>query len=154
MPWKCCDCGNEFDEPSYKDSYVFSSELGNLYDATSICPRCGSEEFEETRPCLICENNFSKDKLKSGLCRSCFEKMRHDRHFCMAIAGSEKVKININVFLASLFTDFEIEEILLNYIKQKGGDVDFSKFITSDPEWFEDALERRVEDENTKSKSR
>lgn len=51
--YKCIDCGREFDEPesetvAWEDYYGVSSMFPDRhYGYITVCPFCGSEEFDE-----------------------------------------------------------------------------------------------------------
>ena len=53
----CCNtCFMEFDEPD-----VNRCGGGDLGEAWSICPYCGSDDFEERNPCILCGDPVSED---------------------------------------------------------------------------------------------
>ena len=100
---------------------------------------CDEEEYEI---CQICGGTVEKDEMHGGVCNECIEKHGNNIDTCYEIGKKCKDKVAINCFLASMFTDEEIEELLLEALRR--ADADCSEFIEGDKEWFGEALQKEV----------
>ena len=143
---KCCSCGNLFYEcEADTDEEIVGECFGALCsESFLLCPVCGSSENEETKQCLICGSEHLDEELFGGVCEECIDERRKDFDTCYNISKGEKQEIKINDLLASLFTESEIEEILVEYVKKNWKDADCSQFIDSDPFWFGNKLAEEV----------
>lgn len=141
MAYKCRDCEHIFDEG---EEAVWQERLGE-YDKEMIgCPWCHSNAYDETKQCEICGEDHLDDELFGGVCEECLDKARHDFKLCRKICGDEKWEIKINALLASLFDEGDIEQILMEYIAKRCENVDCSKFIDNDADWFGEQLAKEV----------
>ena len=74
-PWYIClDCGNLFDDTELVD--LSDKSVGYTGYA---CPYCGSQDFEETVYCELCDRVIGKSQARFGLCPYCEEAV--DRRF-------------------------------------------------------------------------
>ena len=145
MAFKCLDCGHIFEEGEqsrWEEHHPYG--MGYAAESFSGCPICNGD-FEETKQCEICGGEFLEDELNGGcVCDDCVEEYKRDLETCYAIAETtEKQEIKINALLASLFDVDEIETILYHYLKTKR-DIDCSKFVNQDKDWFADRLVEEV----------
>ena len=96
-----------------------------------------------------------EEELNAGVCDECLEDCKCDFEMCYQIAQSSKDKIKINGLLASMFTESEIEEILVNHIKKEIKDADLKKFVSdfidADVSWYVEMLVEEVKN-NEKGK--
>lgn len=133
----CNDCGAAFYEPSERDEYRGECFGYDAYETCGACPDCGSDDYEEGRECEICGETFSGDKLYGGcVCEGCIDAYKCDVDTCYAISREEdKEPVQLDAFLASMFTVEEIEEMLLCALLERPG-VDCSPYIDADTDWF------------------
>ena len=144
MAYKCIDCGHIFEEG---EEARWVEPHGEMMDG---CPLCRGV-FEQTIPCEICGAEHLEDELNGGVCEECIDECRNDFNTCYKISFGETREIKINALLASLFDASDIEQILIEYIRDRQCDVDCSQFIDSDISWFGERLAEEVnKSENSK----
>lgn len=97
----------------------------------------------ETYKCRCCGNSIPEGEFVwDSVCKDCCDKFieeyRHDTEKCIDISKDEEKNIKINLFLASQFTQEQIERILFFELLKKEYDsgVDYINFIKSELEWF------------------
>lgn len=96
--------------------------------------------------CRICGNDYLENQLESGICEECeqdyINQYRYDFRECYELAKGTDDEINLNCFLASMFSKQEIETILFRELiaANKISPVDCLPFIQSDKEWFFDRV--------------
>lgn len=150
--YKCLDCGHIFEEG---EESKWSESRGEFWgepctEEMSGCPLCDGD-YEEAFTCEICGSEYTEDELFGGVCENCINDYRKGFDVCYKIASSEKKEIKINALLASLFCDSDIEDILVEHIKERMPDVDCSRYIDEDISWFGEQLLKEVKkDENAK----
>lgn len=146
MAFKCLECGHIFD---YGEELRWEECVGTYgespaFEKHSGCPLCKGE-YEETKRCEICGSEHLDDELFGGVCKECIDEYRKDFKSCYEISFGEKEKIKINSLLASLFEPSDIEAILIKHIKTNCPDIDCSKYIDNDIDFF---AERIIEEVN------
>lgn len=89
-------------------------------DSDGVCLICKQGHFVETELCPVCGEHYIKpDEYK--VCDQCFKK--HSTIDNAIRFGSEHPeRIELNEYLAFEFSQFEIERILVEKLKQKKGD--------------------------------
>lgn len=127
----CSDCLAVFPEDEVR---TWKEDTGEIFAG---CPYCGSP-FDEAEECDECEEYFHPDDLSGGVCVECLKKAAKDFDLCWKIGKDEKADCKISEVLMVLFTDEEVEEILVDYVKEKMPGVDCSDFVFSDASWFGD----------------
>ena len=144
MAYRCLECGHIFEEGEqarWKEHHPYG--MGYAAEKFSGCPICKGS-YEETKQCKICGGEFLEDELNGdGVCDECIEEYSKNFDFCYKISDNEKEEIKINALLASLLDVDEIETILYHYLKTKR-DIDCSKFVGQDKDWFADRLVEEV----------
>lgn len=147
MTYICLDCGHIFEEGEQGKSRAFLGECHgkNVYEEEKCCPICGGD-YEEAFACEICGTLHYKDNLCGGACDRCINEYRYDINTCYDVAkkmGEEQVELNC--FLASIFTKDEIENILFKELKnaEKFAKVNCDNFINADREWFAELIIER-----------
>lgn len=140
MAYKCIECGHIFEEGEQKR---WREDIGEYwgqtcYEEMSGCPICEGE-YMETVSCDICGSEQFEDDLCNGVCMECIDACRHDIDICHSIGEKDTEAVEINCFLASVFTREEIEKVLFDALKQRG-DVDCSDFIEKEMDWFAERL--------------
>lgn len=146
--FRCDECGHLFEEGEQKTRKEIIGEIGcePVTIEKSCCPLCGGS-YEEIFSCKVCGSGFCEDELNGGVCNSCFESYKNDIETCYKISKGETTPVKINCFLASMFLEEEIEEILMEKLREKAKteDVDCSSFINDDKMWFGEMLEFEVQ---------
>lgn len=155
MSFKCYECGHIFEEFKKIDTdekIVFGEFQGKpIYDDGGddydfCCPKCGGE-YEETRKCAICGEEYLEDELVDGVCEECISEYKYDIEMCYTIGAYETENIELNSFLAAMYTKEDIEAILykdlLEYQKENRY-VDCESFINYDKSWFAERLAEEV----------
>lgn len=156
MSLKCHDCGHVFE---WGEEEVFVERHGldcPPYEATSLCPKCKSDDFEVLSPCKKCKEEFFDEDLLFGICPDCVEKYidfyKNDVLHCYEFAENDTAKIEINGFLAQMFSESQINEILLSFLleKQKEKKIDCLPYIQEDVPGFIEAIEWSERNEHKK----
>lgn len=144
MAYKCLACGHIFEDGEqarWEEYHPYG--MGCASEKFSGCPICKGD-YEKTKQCKICGGEFLEDELLGGcVCEECIEEYSKDFDTCYQISANEKEGIKINALLVSLLDVDEIETILYHYLKTKT-DIDCSKFINEDKDWFADKLAEEV----------
>lgn len=152
MAYKCLDCGHIFEEGEIikvATNIVFGEIHGKpLFDDDDFeecCPLCKGE-FEETVKCAICEGEHLEDELFGGVCEECIAEYKYNVEMCYTIGANETESVKLNSFLATMYTQDEIEAILYNDLieHQKHSPVDCEDFINADKSWFAERLVEEV----------
>ena len=144
LKYKCDHCVREFEEPD------IITETHGMTDGScekiGVCPYCKGY-FEEMHKCEICGEYFTEDELSGGVCDECIYEHSTDIELCHKLGEEAEETIKINGFIASVFTEEQINEILWNRIKEINRMVNIScyDFIDSDKSWF---AEKLIEEKN------
>ena len=132
---ECHNCGRRFKEPD-----IVTEPHG---EKVGVCPFCHGY-YEAVYPCRICGEHFTDDELTSGVCDECIYQHDTDCELCYRLGNEEEAKetISINGFVASVFTEEQITEILMKELRNANdiGSVSCIKFIGSDKSWFAEQL--------------
>lgn len=152
--YKCIECGHIFEEG---EQSVWKEDRGEYWGVPCSetmygCPICKGD-YERSVRCEICHSEHLAEELKGGVCEECIEDYSHDADMCKRIGAHSPDKIEINLFLATMFTKDEIEEILFEIVKRDASHLktDFKRFVETDEYWFGERLAEEVrKDENTK----
>lgn len=149
--YKCKKCGEVM---MGEDITIVTENLGiNKYgehgeETYPVCPHCRSDRLIKLGECVICGEHTENEH--DGLCDRCIEQYENNIDECFEIGENSTESLDLNCFLASMFSRGEIEEILLEVLKRDG--VDCRRFIEEDPVWFGDRaaerLKERVENVN------
>ena len=148
--YQCHECDRRFEEPD------FVIERHGLdtppYEKIAVCPYCKGY-FEEMQECKICGQHFTDDELSGGVCDECIYEKATDVEFCYKLGAEENAQesVKINGFVASYFSEEQINEILINRIREINRIVNIScyDFIDSDKSWF---AEKLIEEKNNAEK--
>jgi len=73
----------------------------------------------EMKTCPICGREFNEEDMDYSVCAICSDKNATYEN-ALAFGETDKYEIEINDFLASIFTKKEIEEILLRELNENG----------------------------------
>ena len=91
------------------------------YDDTLVCHMCGGEAVPAYR-CEVCEEIVPEDEIEGcehKVCSGCIERKRFDLDFCTKVGESEGSECCLNSFLASFFTESEINDLMLAALKDR-----------------------------------
>ena len=111
-----------------------------------ICDRCGTEleSYEKScscggepigaYKCEICKElvpEYEIEGCEHNVCQSCINKKRYDLDFCTKVGETTFSECNLNSFLASFFTESEINDLMLSALKEcsKIRPVDGSEYL-------------------------
>jgi hypothetical protein len=148
--YKCLECGHIFeDEEAKKVEEHHPYGMGYATETFFCCPLCNGS-YEETKKCKNCGGEFLEDELKDGFCEDCIEEIKDEYRYnpqkCYEISKDETAKVEINYFLSCMFTEKQIEEILLLNIRKASAlmPIDCSAFMNADSSWFEDRIIEEV----------
>lgn len=140
---KCVECGHVFSE--YELSTWEESRGDHFgipcYEKMSGCPICEGD-YEDVVECDICGENHLVRELTGGVCEDCIKTYQHDVDMHFKVGANDTDSIELNCFLASVFTKEDIELILLNELKSRKGyakkqvESDCERFIEYNREWF------------------
>ena len=137
--WICNECVAVFENPS--EYYEHDTGYHGM-----DCPICGSDDIDEAKRCAECDEWVNEKNLVNGLCPACIEKHANDYGTVKAYGADRKEAVEINGFLAWVFTPAEIEEILERELKNSGNaEKDAHTFATDDPDDFTNWLNERSE---------
>lgn len=147
---KCNECKSLFDSDEIKKERDWVGMCGDIdaYQDLYVCPVCGSANIEDAYECPKCERYFTEDEITYGICDECIDSFRYDVGTCEKIAEGETEKVEINTFLASIFSPAEINDILRNYMYTNMDEIDCSNFINEDKYWFAEKIENLIREEN------
>ena len=147
MAYKCIECGNIFEEGEQARWSESRGEFwGNPCEEEMVgCPLCRGD-YEETIQCSICGSEHLADELDGGVCEECIDTYRYDMNMCLRLGDKSKEDVEINGFLASMYSASEIEELIWRDLmnRQKIMAVDCTPFIEADSTWFAENLEKEV----------
>lgn len=137
MFYKCYECGHIFEEGEQN----YSGDGWNE-PKIEVCPVCG-DTFGEAQICSRCGGQFLKDELTEGFCENCVNEAIEEYGFnhiteLYLMASNEKEEVELNAFIASMFSPSQINELLLRELlkSDKIKKVDCSHFLKSDKNWF------------------
>ena len=139
MAYKCLKCGKIFDEPSEERELRGFVGGDYAYENMAFCPHCGGD-FEETKKCELCGEEYGSDELHGGVCIHCINEKREDFDAIYNISIGENISVEINALLASLLDPADINEILRKHIRENMSNVDCSAYIDEDLDYIGEAL--------------
>lgn len=144
MSFKCLKCGHIFEEGEEK-TYIenYGEPGGKPYlQWFGCCPLCGGE-YEETKQCVVCGSEHLKDELYfCDVCENCKDDIKFEYKYrpdlCYKLAEKGKRSVSINPFLADMFTEEQINEILFKELISSSSfmPVNCEAFIEADEYWF------------------
>lgn len=157
--YKCLECGHLFEEG---EQAVWKENIGeccghDYYDEFEGCPICKGD-YEKAVKCSICESYHIDNELHGGVCDDCIDSYKNDVDMCYKVGSNDTQKIEINCFLAAMFDEEEINELLFSQLKNNKyfdrHPVDCCLFIDNNRDWFGEVLAEEVmKNEKAKGKS-
>ena len=128
----CLDCGNVFsaDEVERVQEYRGECWGSPAYEEELICPHCKSSDIEDAEECEICDSWCSAEELydNGGICTACLEMYSTDKEcFEACERNKETESVEINSYLAYMFSESEIEDILLDELAKSANSTNVKK---------------------------
>lgn len=74
--YKCHECGEHFEDPRtlvYTDTDVGYSAYRT--SSETVCPECGSNDYDESDECELCGNDCFEFDLTDGVCDKCMREL-------------------------------------------------------------------------------
>lgn len=142
----CLECGRVFaDHEAEVFEETFDLERGP-FQYYRACPSCGRVEFEEAVECSICGKMHALSEDTKGVCADCIDGKADDLEFCYKASQGEKIGVEINLLMFYLFTEEEINDILMEAARKRKAceGVSCASFINDNREWFAEKLEKEV----------
>lgn len=140
MKYQCHECDGFFDEPDIiKETHGFTD---GSYEEVAMCPYCRGY-FEPVYRCKICNELFTDDEINNGVCDGCLYEPAEDIGRMLTISEEfEPEKIGINRLVAWVFTEEQINTMLINKLKEISEFVRITayEFIDDDKYAFADKL--------------
>ena len=114
----CLDCGTVFNADEVERVQDYRGECWGqpAYEEELICPHCKSSDIEDAEECEICDSWCSAEELydNGGICTACLEMYSTDKEcFEACERNKETESVELNSYLAYMFSESEIEDILL-----------------------------------------
>jgi hypothetical protein len=139
----CLECGSVFSDAG-RFIETHGLERGP-YEHYCGCPHCGGG-FEEAVECSICGEMHPLSEDTNGVCADCIDSKADDLEFCYKVSQGEKIGVEINLLMFYLFTEEEMNEILMEAARKRKDceGVSCASFINDRREWFAEKLEEEV----------
>jgi predicted amidophosphoribosyltransferase len=106
--YQCHECDRRFEEPD------IVTEIHGMTDGScekiGVCPYCHGY-YGSMQKCKICGEYFTEDELENGVCDECIYEHDTDHELCYRLGEKSIELVSINSFLASAFTEAQINEI-------------------------------------------
>lgn len=146
MYYKCENCEHIFEEGEEARGSSFLAFYGDekvLVDYIA-CPCCGSDNIVKATKCQKCGKILIEDETKEGYCEKCAKEIvsryKYDISTCYNVAkkSNETQSVDINLFLATMFTEKQINEILYRELATASAfsPIDCTPFTEDDEDWF------------------
>lgn len=113
------------------------------YLEVNYCENCGARDYiQEASRCMVC-GGFSAeyDERSFCICKECVDQYKTVEN-ALKIGNEYPCNAEINEFVATIFTNEEINNILIDYVKSNYKDLQKAKeYCEQDPFWFEEWIE-------------
>ena len=162
MSWYKCECGHIFEDGEFlvKSEYMGECWGAPAYQDFQYCPSCGDDCYEQASRCTKCGAVFLDDEMTDGYCDGCIADMVSDYKYniakCYSLSRSsgETEEVEIDFFLASMFSPKLINEVLYRELVQISAiaPVDCTPFIEADEYWFKDRVVEEVKKNENRKK--
>ena len=146
MMYRCENCGNVFEDPAIViERHGFSDGPGEEF---GVCPYCNGD-YAEAKQCEHCSEWFVEDDLCEGWCDSCIDSYQNDIETCYKVGKECPESIKINGFLATMFSNEDVEEILMGKLREAAELLPqkCECFINEDKSWFVETLKGVIDNE-------
>ena len=126
MMYRCCDCGNLFEEGEqavWEETHGLDSPP---YEKLSGCPVCRGD-YEEVHQCRDCGDWHSEDELYDGWCEKCLrETINYDTFFEYCEANKDEQYLDTFVMCEILnceyvpkYSSYEFHELMIKVYKER-----------------------------------
>jgi len=154
MKYICKSCGAVVDEDELNTVRCKVSDYaGGCYQNFTECT-CGGD-YEEAKQCVECGEYFAEDEMSGEYCAECLKE--HATVENAIASGNEATeKVSVNGFVAFVFSEEEINEILVGALEKKinsgtagaNSIIDRARdFCFDDATWFAEWLEEKRREE-------
>ena len=128
----CLDCGTVFDADEVQRVQDYRGECWGrpAYEEELICPHCKSSGIDDAEECEICGSWCSTEELydNGGLCTACLETYSTDKECFEACERNKDTEsVELNSYLAYMFSEDEIEDILLEELAKSANSTNIAK---------------------------
>ena len=128
----CLDCGTVFDADEVERVQDYRGECWGspAYEEELICPHCKSSVIEDAEECEICGSWCSAEELydNGGICTACLETYSTDKECFEACERNKDTEsVELNSYLAYMFSESEIEDILLDELAKSANSTNIAK---------------------------
>lgn len=121
--YRCRKCNEVFETPEIETSRNQIEYWGSIsYEDYSeeVCPRCGSDDYEEIAECIVCGAYCFDDELAcDNVCDSCAE--HYADNFGIVYKAfdnpDDKMEIKVHPMFASMLSVDDVEGILFDHLK-------------------------------------
>lgn len=138
----CEDCDATLDENELVTTRNYVSDyMGGCYEYSTGCS-CGGP-VANAGQCEICGEYFKEDEVHVRICDECLkEEMTIDNAIECGKDDSARTEVSINGFLASCFSQEEIDSLLIKALEDKINDLDVAAngAIDKAEEWCKEDL--------------
>lgn len=154
----CPRCGKLVEEEDLEVYFEFHGHdgLAPIKEpmTRNTCDECGWE-YEEAEKCKVCGEYFIPEDYKYSVCEECMEDYE-TIEIALAIGEYNKATVHINGFVDFDLTEAEINEVLVNYVKNKKipkGDAKIKEYCEDDKDYFGDWIVEEIEREKARTKN-
>ena len=128
----CLGCGNVFNTDEVQRVQDYRGECWGrpAYEEELVCPHCKSNDIDDAEECEICGSWCSTEELydNGGLCTACLETYNTDKECIEACErNNETESVELNSYLAYMFSEDEIEDILLEELAKSANSTNVAK---------------------------
>lgn len=113
--YKCLNCNELLDEDEL--DYV-SNRYGEYYKRERVCPYCKSNDIEGLKECPYCDEVILESEDCCEECAEAFNSAIDIHRMFKTSEHMETAGIEINPYLAEMFSTKEINEILFAHLKE------------------------------------
>ena len=143
---KCLKCGKAHAEEDLDKRTVRYGGDGwyGIDEIEDVCPSCGSSDVYPASECAECGEVYFLDNDaddvsiysmgRKCICERCIKKVSLADAVSVGKRDTKHLVV-VNGFLASAFTAAEIEDILIDALKENPTEA-IEEYVTGDPDWF------------------
>ena len=126
MMYRCCECGNLFEEGEQAVWEVHHGLDSPPYEKWSGCPVCKGD-YEEVHQCRDCGDWHSEDELYDGWCENCLrETINYDTFFEYCEANKDEQYLDTFVMCEILnceyvpkFSSYEFHDLMVQVYQER-----------------------------------
>ena len=100
----CANCGRMFDSPDEVEDFTSEYWGATVRHYTTVCPNCGSDDFDEMDKCQVCGNDIPPGEK---ICENCHDLIRDVADSIKGNARyiSLRYNLNYNEFIENLMEE-------------------------------------------------